>query len=254
MLQALSERIRGGPAPDVKLSPDSDNRLLPFDVRYAFRYKGASMGPKEIHTLLRNGFPHLGFYLAMKGNADNDEVQAATLRKVLHRGGNPRSFTLEDAQPAIEALDNSGVEGQKMRAVSLYGGSFYREFSGAVKRAESEPDHEDAELFMIPDASYIALNVLHRLTLERGRPLGILRNDRLGQTELPVGMRLTPGDLGVQIDFLSADFERPEHAIIADDTIKTGATMERVTGFWTATGAPTPVTTAARYLPPVSTP
>jgi hypothetical protein len=235
--------FRSRPARAPEAAP---HKLLPFDVRYALQYRDANLRQKDIAALFRNGFPELGFYLTMKATSENDPAQMKLLERVTGDQPGVARMRAEDAAFALETIEGATIKAAKIASISRYGmPGWLNHLNTALVQGMSEVP-EETPVFMLANAPYSGLDVIMRHTVSRGAPLNILKPNRFGQTEQPVGFSLTPDpeDGTVAIDQLSHDFERPPEALLFDDMVRTNATMTEAIGFWCMSGADVPHTAA----------
>lgn len=216
---------------------------LPVDVKFALRYRDAQLGPRDIARLFDNRLAHLGFYMAMKAGEGAQAVQAGLLSKAAEQAFDLSKLTKHDAAEALGHLASKEfpfVKGQKVAPVHSLGVDAWKaRFADKLRplvgeegeRAEGQAP--DRPLFMVANAPYVGLDELAKLSLMRGRSLGILQPAHFGQTVEPVGFMLEPGDEGgVTVNALEHDFTRPDGAVIFDDAMHTGAVRDEVTRFW----------------------
>lgn len=216
--------------------PDSDpvsQPVLPTDVRFALRYRNARLSPKDIEALFNNGMANLGFYMTMKATETDDALQAGLIDRARSKGFDMSRLGGSDIAPALEYLGSQAVpyaKGDKLASVNRYGVDVWKgRFAtvlGPILR-----NNPDSPLYVVANAPYIGLDELAGLTLEQGRSLNVLKPDRFGQAELPVGFTVEPGSDG-DIVSLSADFDRPPGAIVFDDTLRLGGVRDQVMEFW----------------------
>ena len=226
-----------------KAAPDFESQppILPSDVRFALQYRDGQLKTGDVDKLFRNGLQPLGFYMAMKASKDNDAVQADLLDRAAANNFDLTRLRPADATGAMKHLETQSppsVEGKKLHSVmSLHGiKGWSGRFTEAIAPALSQKP--ESELFMVAHAPYVGIDELAALSLLRGRRLGILKPERLLQTEQPVGFMLEPRSQGVDITALSHDFDRPDQAIIFDDALAKGAARDRVMNFWGAESSP----------------
>ncbi len=230
------------------LAPERPNGgIYPYDVRYALQHRDARMGGNEIEALIRNGFTREGFYLTMKA-ATTDETQIAMLQNFLRTGGQMSTFTVADAEPALQLLGNETVIGGKLRSLSMYGPDWATKRFGVALGDSLGTMPDDTQLFMLANAPYVGFDTILRHSVDQGKPLGILRPDRFNHPDQPVGYMLTPTEDGVVIGLLPHDFERPGHALLFDDVVRTGSVTSSALNFWQRQASSTPGIAAAAWL------
>lgn len=221
----------------------------PETVKFGLQHAKALLNAREVGTLFQSGFADIGFYLAMKSAVEDDDVQRALLERVAERGFDPSRMTVEDARVALDAMRarerdsasrhtqamdirrESGVQAGKLGEVSRHGFTNWSDTFRPLLAGVFE-ENPLAEVFIVPNAPYISLGVFAEQTLHQGRPLSVLRLERVDQLDRPVGWRMEPSGGEVTILALPHGFERPEGGVIIDDTIKSGNNKDLAIGFW----------------------
>ena len=214
--------------------PTEAPRILPHDVKFALKHRDAMLNPNDVRRLFDNRLGHLGFYVAMKASDGNHDVQAGLLRRVVERRFDLGRLTRTDASEALEYLaaqDPPQVKAKKIAPIDGLGldvwNQRFTQTLEPVLREEGEPP-----LFVVANSPFVGLGQIAALTLDKGRPLGIIKPSRFGQTDGPVGFMIEPTASGHDITPLSHDFVRPERAVIFDDAIETGSVRDQVLQFW----------------------
>ena len=228
---------------------EAPEQLLPYDVRFAIQNRQSMLKASDIAKLFRNGLQHLGFYMAMKASAENDEIQKDLLDRAAGHKFDLSRLTSADADSALthlEANSPANVKGSKLHTVILHGVKRWNmHFTEVLEPVMQE--HPESTLFMVANAPYVGLDELAALSLLRGRALGILKPGRFNQKVSPVGFMLEPTAAGMDIHALKHDFERPEQAIVFDDEVSTGNVRGQVMEFWGESNLPSFVTSFAIY-------
>ena len=210
--------------------------VYPSDVRTALAHDGAKIYSKHIEQLVKSGnWQNLAFFLAMKATDNDDETQKVLLERLAARHFNFSQLDITDINPALDILnaaEDKFVIGDKLGAVARVGLDHWTSKidETLTKALDAFPS---SALFVVGNSPTVGLDVIAKHTLLQGKPLGMLKEPRLAQTQKPVGYLLTPGSNGnLDIEDLAHDFPRPNPAVIFDDVIKSGETMEEVIDFW----------------------
>lgn len=213
--------------------PPKQQRLLPPSVLYALSHRGAKLNSGEVESLQRSGFPRAAFYLALKSAEDHDGVQRGLLQTLADRRFDYSSLGVEDISPALRRMDDRGtkVGGEKLGQFSRHGfdqsvATFDRTLNGTYA------EQPRSSLFMVANYPFIAMDVLADHSLGTGNSLGILKPERLGQTAMPVGFMIEPGENGLTVRDLEPDFDRPPGSVVFDDVLRSGQVKGQVMEFW----------------------
>jgi hypothetical protein len=208
------------------------------------QYRGAELTAEDIETLQVNGFPRAAFYLGVKAAESSVERQGTMLKKLASLGFDYQALSVEDIRvgTALMGVDNT-VAGEKLGQYSRHGLSYdIHSFDVALQHALA--DKPTAPLYMVANYPYIALDVLASHSLKKGNSLGVINPDRLGQTELPVGLLMEGDGSALRVEAFMHDYVLPEGSVIFDDVIREGTTRDAVLA-WAGGTAVSPTFVAA---------
>jgi hypothetical protein len=206
-----------------------DVQVLPQPARYAMTYRGARLSGEEIESLQRNGFPRAAFYLGVKGVEFDHRLQARMLQRLAALSFQYEELDTEDIRVATDAMKarSSSVDAGKLGQFSRHGPMGDVEVFDEVLSNDLS-GQSDTLLFMVASYPYIALDVLAKYSLAKGNPLGIVNPDFLGQSELPVGFVMEGNPPSTTVSPIMDDYRMPPGAVIFDDVLREGKTMNIV--------------------------
>lgn len=136
-----------------------------------------------------------------------------TLRSVLE-------MAALDMPPAIE------VYGMKLAQLSRQGFDHWKSLYVAAAQAYAS---DNRELFILGHSTLVGLPEFVSEFKEKGKTFHVLIPTFIGD-DLNPNCGYTISETGVR--FLSKNFSRPEHAVVLDDTRRTGKTFADVDAFW----------------------
>lgn len=211
---------------------------LNSDIRFALKHRNGMLTPHNIAGLFgRQG--RLGFYMAMKASDGNPDVQADLLRRAADRNFDLARMTRGDAAGALghlAAQDIPLVEGQKLAPIDSIGAeSWAQRFTDVLTPVLKESP--GATLYSVAYSTYVGLDKLAELSLQKKHTLGILHPSQFGQ-EGQIGFMLEPGSADIAVKPLAHDFERPADAVVFDDALYSGNVRSQVDRFWGQAGPP----------------
>lgn len=215
----------------------SDIAPLPFDVRFALRYRGTDMTSTDIADLARN-FSRLSFYLLIKGLDTKPECQLTTMQEAAEFGFDSSRFPVGFIADKAKVLD-AKTKGTKIAA-------FYRRGMSNVINAFSASAHELDQTIKQDRCAVVAYSMIvglpefaQHMRDDGGRLLVINANKERAEDKND-GLQIVRDGDRFSVSRLGVDFIRPDGAVIVDDMAGTGSTFESITDLWTADGSPTP--------------
>jgi len=206
-----------------------DVEVLPQPVRHAMTYQGARLSGEGVESLHRSGFPRAAFYLGVKGVEFDHQLQAKMLRRLVALSFNYDELTLDDIRVSTDSMKerSTTVAAEKLGQFSRHGPM------GDVEVFEQVLSNDlsgqpDTPLFMVASYPYLALDVLARHSLDKGSLLGVINPDFLGQPHLPIGFVMEGRTPSTTVEPIMDDYQMPPGAIIFDDVVRGGKTMNIV--------------------------
>ncbi|MCA9332724.1 hypothetical protein KDA00_02520 [Candidatus Saccharibacteria bacterium] len=206
-----------------------DRLPLPFDIRYALRYKEATLDSDDIGTLFNSRFSRFGFMILMKACEDNENAQIDLLKLACSREGNISGLSLTDVEPILESNPSISADGTKIALISRHGMSNWLERYEATLQVHAS---ESQQLFALANSTLVAFDILYKHSIERDQSLSILKPSSIEQGKAIVGFHIGQSATGLTFDVLTRDFNRPTGAVILDDVMRTGSTRDAVLDFW----------------------
>ncbi len=217
--------------------------ILPYDVRYALRYREGQLRVEEIRALAENGFENEAVYMLLKLYAPHLFLQHELLKelvaRIAHVPGNEhvtdaqtklvlKQFVLEHARGA-----HWSVDGTKLAQISRQGFALWDERYHDIARCCAV---DSRDTYIIAHATFIGLAAFLQAHRRTGKELRIIipkhaMNKLLGYCGYAVNDT---------VELLHSDFPRLREAFILDDTMRTGTCQRVVSTFWAAGGGEVP--------------
>lgn len=215
----------------------ADTRILPFDVRYALKYRQGQMGKQEIEALAVNGFEEASRYLVLKAlGKQKDKTSYMDALYAMIRG--------EPLDNIEHLVGDTTVDGHKISITT--GLSVFGDWETGYEAASERLKHSGQTPILIAHSTMLGLL---KFTDEHAR-VGIIVPEWYGDDEV-VGFQVSNSG----IHGLTADSLRFDNPCLVDDTIDTGTNLGAATKFWTNNTGANPETAIifdARMHPLVS--
>lgn len=206
-------------------------RLLPYDVRYALRYREAKLGAAEILDLANNNFAREAMYILLKGMVLETENQREVLQSavdVILGNDDIEKGLRELVQQRVALLrPDVVVDGKKLAQLSRQGFRTWHELYEDMARESAE---NATETFLVGHATLVGLDSFVRSHFLQSKKLHILIPYLFEKSESAIcGFSIENGI----VSGLDKNFERIEGAIVIDDVKRTGDSLDEVIRFWT---------------------
>lgn len=212
-------------------------RLLPFDVRYALRYKKAVLNSVELTQLLKAGFIDETLYLATKILDSQPEKQQKLLEDLVNeflKNPQDRTQIIKTLELALQQTDqNKTVQAGKLAQLSRQGFDSWN----ALYERKSEQFIEEAGDRTPVLVAYATLRGLRHF-------IGALQKHNKGIMYIMIPERLNDinsRDWGYRIVLdhpekkvhsLSKELDRSTNLVLIDDVKRTGVQLDKLLRFW----------------------
>ncbi len=230
--------------PGLQSAPLAE-RFLPFDVRYALRYRAAELTVEEIVLLANSTFENEAAYLLLKLASYDPMLQLRLLQffvRAVLSARNLEAYTNEDTRAAIRWFVNTqasivrqditvgaGKLAQISRQGFTYWDSLYRQSAERLSR-------DTRDTYVIGHSTFIGLAAYvqaHELT---GKVLRVIIPPYVTDPD----MNLCGYTMLGEVSHLTKDFPRSRKAVLVDDTKHSGACMRRMQELWSTDRSESP--------------
>ena len=214
-------------------------RLLPYDVRYALQYREAKLGTGEILDLARNGFSFEGIYVFLKAAERDPELQRSLLENI--SGGledlpqkdvaHTKDFSRRFIEENISRLPaDTSIPAEKLAQYSRQGFDLWEQ---KMTEKAQEAAKRDNPSFVVGHSMFVGLPAFMRSHADARKPLHILLPSYIKSAERTMsGYIVEPRS----VRFLDKGFSRIADSIVMDDTKQTGETERAIATYWSADG------------------
>lgn len=203
-----------------------DQRILPFDVRYALQYKEGMLDSREIEDLLNNHFINEATYLTSKVLVSDPEKHKEFLEKyancILNKNNliNKKEVLKELIIQVLKNNDNVSVKGGKIAQLSRQGFDFWQE---KYKLLSAEMSKENREVFLLAHSTFVGLDSFLKAFSEKHKDLNILIPE--WENDENFGYRISFSEDKINVQYLQGLIEDKTGSILIDDTQNTGNTI-----------------------------
>jgi hypoxanthine-guanine phosphoribosyltransferase len=220
-----------------KKNQGNTQKILPQDVRYALAHNQAQMGKNEIEALVLSNFENEAVYLALKSLQHDPVAQKNFLEKYvnfyLHKSGDQKADRDRLESMVKEALGSEkdiAVEGDKLAQVSRQGFELWQEKLSSLAK-ELSADHRD--VYLVAHSMMLGLGSFSEEFSKNNKKLNIIipswiekEGEHLGYS---VNFKKDKGD----VQFMdNIPKESKDNAVLVDDVIRTGQSLEKIKSYW----------------------
>ena len=211
---------------------DTPQHFLPFDVRFALQHRKGIMGKADIEVMAGSGFLNESVYLIAKALAPTPDRQRNFVEDVVDFSilGGTKTPAFKDflKETALGLPIDTNVSGVKLTQISRQGFTNWQE--RLLQMANALSAHGTVPV-LIADAMYMGLSRFVEAYQSSGRPILILDPDAGGCELVGYSIDLQQ-EKGSRVKTLPAEFDRPEGALLIDDTKNHGTSLENARKLW----------------------
>ncbi len=209
------------------------DRILPFDVRYALRYRKAELCMEEILVLAESGFENEAAYLILKMAVDDPFVQLTLMQSFIDSVTtvrNAENYTNGETREAVQWFVRTNaarfpkgatVPGGKLAQISRQG---FSHWDSLYRDSAERLAQDQRSTYVIGHSTFIGLAAYVQSHHAASKELRILIPSFVTDER----RRFCGYSVLSDVRHLSKEFEREHEAIIIDDTKHTGACMRRM--------------------------
>ncbi len=215
---------------------------LPYDVRYAMRYRESRMAKPELNALNRNHHEREALYLAFKAAASDKQLHMTLMQEAVAKvsslqfptDSKERNIVInttakELAEKAIQALPETvTVQGQKLATLSRYGFTLWYD---TYEECAERHAQAHSETFVLAHSPFVGLISFIDAFRRANKPLHIFVPAFISDPDnSSCGYRIQNGI----VELLPKSFKRSGDSVIIDDAVRTGDSANLVRDFWMA--------------------
>lgn len=208
--------------------------ILPYDVRYAIRYRRGILNKDDINSMTAEGFNAESVYLIGKAFSQEPIRQQWFLEQVVDFSLQEKSQTGQFRnflQDCAEVLDSATeVRGHKLARISNTGGFDcwqvkFKDLADGLAKDGVIP-------VLLAHSMLLGLSRFIEAYRDTSIPIFLIDPNKVEDTD-NVGYVINLDRVtGERVQLLSSGFGRPDRAVLIDDTKQYGRHIERVREFW----------------------
>lgn len=217
------------PSPEMKTE-----KILPSDIRYALKYAQGHIKPIDIETLNHSHFISEATYVLTKGLSGNLERHASYLKELVtlykEKTENVKNQVIELNDQYINSLPkDQEIDALKLAQISRQGFDLWQE---KYKETAERLAQERKSIFLLANSTIIGLEHFVKAFARINKELNIIFPEYIEKKLETIGYSYSFEENQVSTSNINRDFDRPEDAVILDDTRNTGETFKEIASFW----------------------
>lgn len=220
--------------PDVVAPPPEPIKILPYDVRYALKYRGGDINASEVLSLTNNWMDE-AVYASIKMLAQDLSAQKNLLGELCEvflkeEYEGEVKLILEKYLSHVDAQVTTNVK--KLAEISRMGSEHAGEL--LLKTMQGAADKKpECSLLFLAYTSFIALREIVLYAKEQGKNVFFVVPEWLEDEQIQIMGYSFDGSTS-QVSSISKaeqDF-LPSHVVILDDSVRTGSSFGKIQRYW----------------------
>lgn len=213
-------------------------KILPSDIRYALKYAQGLIKPADIETLNHSHFVPEATYVLTKGLASNEEQHFNYLKELVtlykEQAETVKNQILELNDVYLKSIPkDQEIDALKLAQISRQGFDLWQE---KYKEIAERLIKEDKSLFLLANSTIVGLEHFVKAFAKAQKELNIIFPEYIEKNLETIGYSYSFKEQKITSSKITRDFDRPENAVILDDTKNTGETFKEISSFWNEKG------------------